>query len=163
MGQNKSLQYIFLYLLLTDELVLAGTLTVEKKSNLLVNGATWVSVCSGRFSGVFTVTSSLKMFGLCTRRKRGKCRMCQVAWLLTIPLIKCNLWVSNPFVINKLTEYSCPQRENPPSKRTTLIVHFAFCWHLNVSIQLRDTALFGVRSEMFTRCLHGTAGWPVKL
>ncbi len=106
MGQNKSLKYIFLYLLLTDELVSAGTLTAEKKSNLLVNGATWVSVCSGRFSGVFTVTSSLKMSGLCTRRKRVESHMCQVARLLTITLIKLN-----PFAINKLTERKSSQQK----------------------------------------------------
>lgn len=81
---KKPCNHIFLYLLLTDELVFGGTLTVEKKSNLLVSGATWVSLCFSRFCGVFTVTSSLKMLGLCTRRKRGKCHTCQLARVLTI-------------------------------------------------------------------------------
>lgn len=55
--------------MLTDELLLAGALNVEKKSNPLVSGATGVSACFGRFFGVFTVISSLKMLGLYTRGK----------------------------------------------------------------------------------------------
>lgn len=79
----KAFNYNFIYPLLIDELVLAGTLIVEKKSNLLVSGAMWVFVCFGRFSGVFPVSSSLKMLGLCTRRKSGNHHLCQVAQVPT--------------------------------------------------------------------------------
>lgn len=71
-----------MYLLLMDEWVLAGTLLDEKKSNLLVCGEMCILLCMGRISGVFPENSSLKTFGLCTRRERGYHRLCQVAQVL---------------------------------------------------------------------------------
>lgn len=62
--QNKTFKYKFLYLLLVDVLVL---FIDEKKSNLVLSEATWV--CLGLSSCVLPASSSLKMFGLCTRRK----------------------------------------------------------------------------------------------
>lgn len=85
-------------------LVLAGTLIVEKKSNLLVSGAMWVSVCFGKLSGVFTVMSLLKMLGLCTRRDIDTSQV-----LIQVKLFAGTFDEASP----DLTEYACPQRENP--------------------------------------------------
>lgn len=59
----------FLYLLLPVNAAFAWMLIDEKKSNLRGSGATCVSVCG---CGVLTVTSSLKMFDLCTKKERDK-------------------------------------------------------------------------------------------
>lgn len=126
----------FLYRVLTDELLLAGALNVEKKSNPLVGGATGVSACFGRFFGVFTVISSLKMLGLCTKRKEVSSssasdntpvKILERLSCLQAPLIQLNPGLNNALAINKLREYFCLQRENPISKRATLIV---VCLHV---------------------------------
>lgn len=117
--------------MLTDELLLAGALNVEKKLNPLVGGATRVSACFGRFFGVFTVISSLEMLGLCTRRKEVSSssasdntpvKILERLSCLQAPLIQLNPGLNNALAINKLREYFCLQRENPISKRATLIV-----------------------------------------
>lgn len=68
------------YLLLRDELALGGALNAEKKSNLLVTFAS--SGCFRSSNDVFTVVSSLKIFGLCTtKRNRAMIHVCTLAWL----------------------------------------------------------------------------------
>jgi len=62
--------------------MLGGTLIVEKKSNLLGSGASWVSVCFWGQAGLLTVISSPKLFDLCKRRKESRSVTSVFRWLL---------------------------------------------------------------------------------